>query len=364
VKKGFVLGFFLSICALFLVHPQLSFPTDANSGSPKYLNYLDEGTKRLLLDGIEASFRENYPVAESSFNRLIHTAPKDPAGYFFKAALYQAEMIDYESDFREKGFYENVRLAKDLAGERIQDDRKDAWAYLLLGNAYGAKGLYDARKGNWWSGLNNGLSAKSALKEAMKQNPELYDAYVGLGSYHYWASVVTKAFWWLPFFGDHREEGMKEMKLAYEKSIFSSDAAANGLVWMYIQEKKFASALDLAQKMQDKYPEGKSFLWALAQAYYEKRDWNDALSKYQELLHKIENGSILKELDQSYNLIECQFYIANCLFSLGRYGECASVCQKVLNLPLDDKVKKRQKSRLRTIQKLSEKAQEFARMKS
>lgn len=365
MKKRFCFPLLLLLSALLFIFPPICFPVDPNSDAQKYLDYQDGEIKKILLKGIAASFKENYPFAESSFNLIIQMAPQDPAGYFFKAALYQAQMVDYESDFKEKDFYENVNLAKLYAQERIKKEKKDAWAYLILGNSYGAKGLYDARKGNWWSGLNNGFSAKSALKEALKYDPDLYDAYVGLGSYHYWASIVTKAFWWLPFIGDHREEGMKEMKLAYEKSIFSSDAAANGLVWIYIQEKKLPFAIDLAQQMQFKYPEGKSFLWALAQAYYEKRDWNNALSKYQELLEKIETTKPPNPIpvDQFYNLIECRFYIANCFFSMGKYEECATTCQKTLDLSVNDQIKKRQRSKLKSIQKLLQKSQEFIEKK-
>ena len=365
-KPILILAFF----ALLLLVPRLSF-------SQKYLDYQDEKTKNLLQEGIDASFREDYPQAESIFERVILMAPQDPAGYFFLAALYQAEMVDYESNFRENEFYKNVNSAKRLSAERIESNKEDAWAYLLLGNSYGAKGLYDARKGNWWSGLNNGLSAKSALKEALKHKPDLYDAYVGLGSYHYWASVVTKAFWWLPFFGDHREEGLEEMTLAYEKSTFSSDAAANGLIWMYIQEKNFDVALSLSEKMQAKCPQGKSFLWGVAQAYFEKRDWNNALIKYKELVEKLEanrmnlkfdpksigSGNSPADLDQSYNLIECQYYIANCFFSLGKYKDCTSACEKTLNSNYSEQIRKRQKGRLKSIERLLEKAQGHSRGK-
>jgi len=359
----------LSFAVLLLSSPR--------SFSEKYPDYQDEMIKNLLQEGVDASFRENYPAAESIFDRIILLAPEDPVGYFFKAALYQAEMVDYESNFLEKEFYENVNLAKKLSLERIKANKEDAWAYLLLGNTYGSKGLYDARKGNWWSGLNNGLSAKSAFKEALKRNPELYDAYVGLGSYHYWASVVTKAFWWLPFFGDHRKEGMEEMTLAYEKSIFSPDAAANGLIWMYIQEKKHDLAISLSEKMQSKYPQGKSFLWGLAQAYFEKRDWKNALAKYRELLEKLEankaapnsdhvtwgaNQNSIKP-DQFYNIIECQYYIANCLFSLGRYKDCASVCEETLDTNFGEQIEKKQKNRLKSIQRLLEKSQALSRGK-
>ncbi len=335
-----------------LLSPPLSF-------SEKYLDYESPRIQVNTLQGIEASFREDYALAESSFHALIRMAPEDPAGYFFLAALYHAQMIDYESNFREKELYENVKIAKKLARQRIKKNKKDAWAHVILGNSYGVKAVYNAKKGKWWSGLNEGLSAKSALKKAIQLDPELYDAYVGLGSYHYWASVKTRALWWLPFIGDHRQKGISQTKLAHEKSIFSSAAAASGLIWMYISEKQYDEAISLAQKMHSEYPAGKSFLWPLAQAQFEKRDWNDALSTHQELLERLERDQASGNPDQSYNLIECRFYIANSLFSLGRYAECDSVCQEILSFPLDEKIMKRQEKKFKRARELSEKSLEL-----
>ena len=338
--------------AFVLLNPPLSF-------SEKYLDYQSPRIQAVVLEGIHASFREDYALAESSFHALIRMAPQDPAGYFFLAALYHAQMIDYESDFREKELYENVKIAKKLARQRIKENKKDAWAHVILGNSYGVKAVYNAMKGKWWSGLNEGLSAKSALKKAVKLNPELYDAFVGLGSYHYWASVKTRALWWLPFIGDHRQKGISQTSLAYERSIFSSAAAASGLIWMYISEKQYDQAIGLAQEMQSEYPAGKSFLWPLAQAYFEKRNWNDALSTYQDLLERLERDQASGNPDQSYNLIESRFYIANSLFILGRYAECDSVCQEILSFPLDEKIMKRQKKKLKRARELSEKSLEL-----
>jgi hypothetical protein len=338
------------------------FPNFASS--QEYLDYEDKEVRKLLLEGIDASFRENYSLAGERFKQVVSKAPQDPAGYFFKAMLYQAEMIDYESDFREKDFYENIKMVKKYAKERIRSNKKDAWAYLLLGNAYGAIALYDARKGNWWSGLNNGLKAKSALNEAVKHDPELYDTYVGLGSYHYWASVVTKVLWWLPFIGDKREEGLAQMKLAQERSIFSRDAASNGLIWMYINEKRFDEAISLANNMQHKYPEGKSFLWALATAHYEKSDWTNAYALYQEILIRIDdqNNRSTSSADNPnnyYNWIECKFHIASSLFNLGKFEACIQACEEIQSHPLDEKTKERQKDKLKTIEKLLEKSRKL-----
>jgi tetratricopeptide (TPR) repeat protein len=343
----------------------VSFFFSKLASSQKYLDYQDEEIKKLFREGTGACFQENYPLAEEKFKQILAKSPQDPAGYFLLAMVYQAQMIDYESDFKERDFYENINLAKKNAKERIKSDKNDAWAYLFLGNAYGSKAIYDARKGNWWSGLNNGLMAKSALREALKHDPELYDAYVGLGSYHFWASVVTKALWWLPFLGDKRDEGIGEMKLAFEKAIFSQDAAANGLIWIYIHEKNFDQAIELAERMQNKYPGGKSFLWAKATAYYEKFDWKNALFSYQEIAGRIQNNpddpvyneqSETKNFSNYYNLIECKFHIANCLFNLGKFNECILVCEEIQNYPLDEKTKERQKDKLKGTKRLWEKS--------
>jgi tetratricopeptide (TPR) repeat protein len=353
--KKFVFLFFLISLSFF---PNLAFPQ-------KYPDYQDEELKNLFLGGIDACFRENYPLAEEKFKQVVSKAPQDPAGYFFLAMLYQAQMMDYESYFKEKDFYENIKMAKKYARGRIKNNKKDPWAYLFLGNAYGAKALYEARKGNWWSGLNNGLRAKSALKEAVKHDPELYDAYAGLGSYHYWASVVIPT-WagWLPFIGDKREEGISEMKLAYQRSIFSQDAAANGLIWIYINEKRLDLAIGLAENMQNKYPQGKSFLWALATAYYEKSDWTNALLSYREILARVESeihgstssGTNPENPNNYYNQIECKFHIANCLFNLGKVGECILTLEEIQNYALDEQIKERQKDKLRMTKRLLEKS--------
>lgn len=350
VSLSFVLLF-------FFFSPNLAFPQ-------KYLDYQSQEVKQILLEGIDACFRENYPLAEEKFRLILSKVPQDPAGYFFLAMLYQAQMMDYESDFREKDFDEAVKMAKKFARARIKHDGNDAWGYLFLGNAYAAKAIYEAREGNWWSGLNNGLKAKSALKEAVKHDPEAYDAYVALGSYHYWASVVTKAFWWLPFVGDNREEGISQMRVACEKSVYSREAAANGLIWMYINEKRYDQAINLSKEMQNKYPEGKSFLWSLATAHYEKSDWAKALSLHQEILERIEgqiggfptSGDHPENPHNYCNHVECKFHIASCLFSLGRFEECISACEEIQNYPLDERTKKRQKEKLKMTNRLLKKA--------
>lgn len=319
-------------------------PSAKLSDSSFYINLINEG--------INATLNENYFYAESRFRQIIREEPEDPAGYFFLGALYQAEMMDYEGDFKEKEFYSNLETAIRLAKKRIKSGNETPWDYLYLGNSYGYLGVYKARKGGWWPAFKNTLKAKSAFKKAVELNPKFYDAYVGLGSYHYWTSYFTKSFAWLPFFADERKKGVEELKLAAKESLFSKVAALNTLIWIYIKEKNYSPAIALADSLQKEYPDGKIFLWALATANYEKYDWHKAIEYYGLIKKKLNNNPA----ENYYNLIECQYRIADSYFNSGDFPECISICREALSYDLDKKSRERQKEKLNKIKELLDKS--------
>jgi len=319
-------------------------PSERSSDSSFYLNLINEG--------INATLNENYLYAEGRFKQIIREKPEDPAGYFFLGALYQAEMMDYEGDFKEKEFYSELETSIKIARNRIKSGEETPWDYLYLGNSYGYLGVYKARKGGWWPAFKNTLKAKSAFKKAVELNPKFYDAYVGLGSYHYWTSYFTKSFAWLPFFADERKKGIEELKVAAKESLFSKVAALNALIWIYIKEKNYSPAIALADSLQREYPDGKIFLWALATAHYEKYDWHKAIEYYGLIKKKLNNNLA----ENYYNLIECQYRIADSYFNSGDFPECISICREALGYDLDKKTRERQKEKLNKIKELLDKS--------
>ena len=84
-----------------------------------------------------------------------------------------------------------------------------------------------------------------------------------------------------------------------------------------------------------------------------------ALLTYQELLEKLRRDHAAGNPDQSYNLVECRYYIASSLFGLGRYAECDSVCREILSLPLEEEIQKRQNEKLRRTGELSDRCLEL-----
>jgi tetratricopeptide (TPR) repeat protein len=341
------------VFSLFLIFLLAIFTASKSSEQLKTKNQ-ESIANKLILQGIEAGIRENYELAERNFGKIVSDDPEDPAGYFFLGACYQTQMIDLESDFREKEFYQDLEKAIQLSKERIKKDENDIRAHFYMGNSYGSIAVYDAKHERWWSGLRKGLKAKSSLKKVIELDSTFYDAYLGLGSYHYWASVVTKALRWLPFFRDEREKGIKEVKLAAERSFYSKESAQYGLIYIYLEEKDYDKAIELAKKMNQEFPESKLFLWPLAEAVYMKRDWRSCIRWYQKILGLIGNP----DPSGYFNTIECRHRIAKCYFNLKMYEKCIEECEKILSYQISEDVKKRLKKELKDTKNLLEKCEE------
>jgi len=308
-------------------------------------------TDKLIRGGIDATIREEYALAERNFKEIISLYPEDPAGYFFLGGCYQTQMTDLSSDFREKEFYRVLEKSIQLSKKKIEKDKNDVRAHFYLGNSYGALAVYDAKRKKWWSGLRKGLKAKSAFKKVIELDSTFYDAYLGLGSYHYWVSVVTKTFRWLPFFRDERKKGIEEVKLAAQKSIYSKESAEYGLIYIYIEEKEYEKVVRLAMKMNQEYPQSKLFLWPLAEALYLKREWMNSIRYYEKILELVGNP----DPSGYFNTIECRERIAECYFNLKMFEKCKEECERILEYPLSKEVQKKQKKKLKKAKSLLKK---------
>jgi len=320
----------------------------SNISADPILDYQD-----LILEGQALTFNEKYEEAREKFQSLIGNEPESPAGYFYLAMVYQARMKDLESDLYEKEFLHNLNKVIQLTKPKEEKKTADKWELLFLGNSYGSLGYYQVKRGGWFSGFKSAKKAKGALEKTVKQDSLFYEAYFGLGSYNYWKSVATKFINWLPFIGDHRQKGIRQLLLASEKAVFFQEPAKLGLMWIYYREKRYPEALELALTLQEKYPESKVPLWAKAFIYYEKYDWKSCLAALDELEEKL----LRTQRDNYYNLIEVNFLKANCHYNLGHKKICLKICEEILEYPLDRKTAERQKEKISKIKKLLEKCQ-------
>lgn len=286
----------------------------------------DDATMRShVLSGLEHSYREDYDSAKAYFTAAIDYDPEDPSGHFFLCGLYGLYMNDFTTDEVDGVFLINLFQTIWSARKRLEADSSDAWAHFYLGGAYAYRAFREQQRGSKWSALGHALTAVDELKKSVSLDSTIYDAYMGIGSYHYFINYLWSR---VPFLGRNPEKGIDEIRLAMEKGTFVKVPAQEGLVHILLREKRRDEALKLAQDLIRRYPESRTFRWTLAKVYEEMKDWNEASRVYREL-----QGMLLSAQPENvYNLAFCGLRLSHCLHRSGEHNEALEVCEDSLAL--------------------------------
>ena len=202
------------------------------------------------------TLNEDYGKAQQVIERLSRKYPQHPCATFFSAATLLAEMSDREHFDNDELFHNLIEQTISHSDDLRDENPKSAWAYYFMGMANFYQALQDTRKGKKLTVLKYGTRGKNLLEKALDLDSTLYDAYFGLGSYHYWGSVKTKGYEWLPLVGDNREQGLAFLNLAVDSSLFSRDPAKSALARALYNEHKYDSAEAMIRELILKYPQG------------------------------------------------------------------------------------------------------------
>ena len=190
--------------------------------------------------------------------------------------------------------------------------------------------------------MRRGLKAKGAYLEALELDPNLYDAYLGLGTYHYWKSAKTEFINWLPFVGDRKDDGVEELQLAADSSLFSNDLALNSLIWIHLERKDPQSALACAETLHSRYPDSRLVKWGMAFSNYSAGKYAAALKYFGEIISSLESDST----QNYFNLIECRYHRGKIFQSVKDTSAARSEFEKLLSYPVAEEVKKRQQAKI------------------
>jgi hypothetical protein len=306
---------------------------------------ITENCLEIINEGQQMILQGKWVDSKKLFEKYINEQPDDPAGYLFLAAVLNTEMTD-----REENLYGNrlIDICDSVESRALNwlencSAADSALCYLYIGHSYAFKSIWESRFGSSISAMHYGLKAKKRYIEGLAVDSTLYDLYLGLGSYHYWKSVKAGFLRWLGLFRNEKEKGIIEIELAVDSSLFSSDGAVSGLIWIMINEKNYDSAIYLSQVMYEKYPEGNSFLWPLAESYFKLANFTSAAETYSLLLERLKS-----EPGNYFNIIEAAYYFYRASDKLGRKEDMRKITtyleNQYPNIPKD--IRRRQKSKL------------------
>jgi tetratricopeptide (TPR) repeat protein len=293
---------------------------DANGqiGSPKELD-------RLVGQGIDLTLRQDYSGADSTFRLICIRFPKHPAGYLYRAAVFQTKAMDFEDPIDEVPFDSLIEKGKNVAEEMIRESPSSPQGHFYLGTATGYSAYSHVERGNWFTGITQGLSSASDFKKAIELDSSFYDAYVGVGTYYYWKSRKTSFLNWA--LGDRREEGIRLLEIAAMKGLNNRYAAMSALVTIHLDAARYREAKERAKQGLEQYPDNRIFLWGLAAAQEKSEEYEDALSTYVNLIKSIAKA----RMANPYNEVLCRLNMIKAQLALGQTNELRTHLENILS---------------------------------
>ncbi len=220
---------------------------------PKY-EPLPEDLRLLSKKGMDAIYAVDIEEAKKDFNLALQKYPDHPFPHFGLAMAEWAN-LEYLEEESDPGLARKYSVLTDKAiavGRKwIAAHPGDANAYLCLGGIYGLRARLDVLQHHWIKAYFAGRKALSNTRMSLKIDPGLYDAYLGLGLYEYYAGTlpgVVKLLASIMMRGD-AAKGIEYLKLCRDKGYFNARAAALLLIEIYTRHGSPYANPELAVKL-------------------------------------------------------------------------------------------------------------------
>jgi tetratricopeptide (TPR) repeat protein len=272
--------------------------------------------------------------------------PGHPAGVYARAAIAYAHMVDLEDTVGRAEFMMQCDSCVELCDNmRMTGAERRSVISYLKGSALGARGLLLNHEGRVLPALKALIKAKNAFEDAIRADPEFYDAYLGRGAYRYAVATHASLLHWLPFIPS-KASGWQDLWLAAQRSGFSRSTALTSIVWHTMDEGDFAAADTIIESQLIRFPGCRNFLWPKL-AFYERQDrWAEAeqtakLLLEQYLAHPDNNG---------YEPIGLYWRMMTCADELSRPEDAKSYARAGLQTYRTPDVAERRAGKLREMQ--------------
>ena len=241
---------------------------------------LEPAYVQLVRDGMEKLYLRDYEGTRAHFRKVDNQYPGTGIRPSVDVIVWQAIMLE-NWDFRYDAEYRasNKEAKKELEAA-LGRPGNEGWEHFLLAGMLGVEAIHEARLEKYLSALQIALDAMTHAGQAREAAPEFTDLMLADGMYNYWRTVVTESSKVLPDFGDHKAEGIEQMKLVEDSGIFLSAPARLSLSFSYIEEHDDKAALAELLQNERLYPDNVINLLVLGQVQSSMRKFDDALASY------------------------------------------------------------------------------------
>lgn len=315
----------------------------------------DEERVAAVIKTVDYVFSDSFEAAYDAVELIADTLPGKPVYNLIYSSILIADMTDREDYSRKKELFKHLDSSKRFFQKWTDNNPGDAWGYFFLGTVHAYKAMFYGQTRTWLKSFIEGMKSRGKFSRALEIDPTLYDAYTGLGSYHYWSS--DKLAKYIPFLPDNRKRGLEEIRIAKDSSYFSSKLAAAGLAWALIQENKLPEALKIARELYRESSGGRASLWILGAIHWKSGNLQAAKEDYTEMMNSLNavGGQ------NNYNLIFCRYRRGVCFYMMKDYENAKEDFEALLSYKISKEVRERHKKTLEKTREYLEKTEKHIR---
>ncbi len=228
----------------------------------------------LISRGKQEIYHFQLDSALQTFKTAQREFPGYPHGYFYEAyvttILFSQDKTNPELDS-----LLHVTVERSIQVGESYEDRTDgsAEAIYYLGLSHGIMGIYHVINRSYLNGYFHGKKGKNYLEKVVRVDSTYYDAYLGLGIFHYYVDLLPGVIQFfakiLGFEGD-RQQGMREIRLTAERgNYFQLEARFARAIIRYFLEGERTESVRTFLELENSYPDNPALTLLLG--YYHRR---------------------------------------------------------------------------------------------
>lgn len=266
------------------------------------------------------------------FREVQKQYPDYPQGFFYESyitAIYFSQ--DKTNDSLDTALHRTVERSVEVGEAFKKRDPANPDALYYLGVSYGVLGIYHVLNRSYFKGYINGRRGKNYLEKVVRVDSTYYDAYLGLGIFHYYVDLlpgVVKFFASILGFHGDRARGIREIHLTAQKGqFFSVEAKFVYSAIRYFFEGRKQVSLHTFIQLRNVYPDNPALTLLIGYHYRRMGQLKQALHFFKSVPTSYE-----KKLPQ---ISVMRFYNTGvCYFRMNRFPEAEAAFDSLIQKPI------------------------------
>ena len=208
-----------------------------------------------IQDGLNLIYLRKYDRTLQHFTALEQQYPGTGLQAVAETLVWQAKMLE-NFDYRyDKQYWAASKKARQQVEQSLDTPGNEAWEHLLLATMLGIESIHTMRQDHYLSALRLAFQAMDHISHSRERAPDFIDLQLADGLYNYWRTVITQKSRMLPDFGDHRAEGIEQIRRVERNGIFVKPMATLALAFVYVEEKEMPKAAGACARNRQAYPD-------------------------------------------------------------------------------------------------------------